>query len=206
MAAPEAPESPSRLEPLDLSEIPGLEDIGRFYDGMFGFVPNGLRIMARRPDIVAGYIALRRAVVDPATSEVPPGLKELIGNIASKASGCRYCQAHTISAADRAGANAARLAALWDYQTSDLFSEAECAALDFAAAAASIPNGVTDEVFDRLEEHWDEGQIVEILAVVALYGFLNRWNDSLATELESPSFEAADRLLGSAGWEAGKHA
>jgi hypothetical protein len=56
-----------------------------------------------------------------------------------------------------------------------------------------------------LREHWDDGQIVELLAVVAVYGFLNRWNDSLATALEEPSQIVAEEILGRKGWEVGKH-
>ena len=195
----------SRLEPIDMGAVPGLEELESFYRQVFGFVPNGLRIMARRPEIVAGFIQLRRAVVDPDTSEVPIEFKDLIGHIASKVAGCRYCQAHTVFGATRAGVAEARLESLWDYQTSELFTDAERAALDLAAAASSVPNGVTDALFARVQEHWDDGQIVEIMAVVAMYGFLNRWNDTMSTKLETPSRMAADAALGGAGWEPGRH-
>ena len=75
-----------------------------------------------------------------------------------------------------------------------------------AAAAASVPNAVDDELFAEVRRHWDDGEIVEIMGVVALFGFLNRWNDSLATQLEDASADAADDLLGASGWEIGKHA
>ena len=57
------------------------------------------------------------------------------------------------------------------------------ATLDFAVAAASVPNAVTDDMFVVLRKHWTEEQIVEIVGVIALFGFLNRWNDTLATPL-----------------------
>ncbi len=195
----------SRLEALPLEEVPGMEEIAERYERVFGFVPNGVRIMARRPAIVEGFLHLRGAVFDPATSEVPPELKGLIGHIASKTAGCRYCQAHAIYGADRAGTDRARLDELWEFETSDLFDESERVALRFAVSAAASPSGVTDEDFVRLNEYWDDGQIVEILAVVALYGFLNRWNDSLATTLEEPSQTVTEEVLGSKGWEVGKH-
>jgi uncharacterized peroxidase-related enzyme len=189
-----------------MGDVPGLEEIDAFYSRMFGFVPNGLRIMARRPEIVMGFLQLRRAVVDPATSEVPVEFKELIGHIASKTAGCRYCQAHTIFGAERAGVSAARLEAIWEYRNSAVFSAAERVALDLAVAASSVPNGVTDELMDSVKEHWDDGQIVEIMAMIAMYGFLNRWNDSLATPLEQASLDAAATALGAAGWHPGNHA
>lgn len=196
----------ARIPLLDLSDIEGLEEINDFYDKMFGFVPNGVRIMAHRPEILRGFLQLRRAVVDPATSEVPPELKELVGHMASKTAGCRYCQAHTISGAESAGVSAQRLQAIWEYRESDLFTAAERVALDLAVAAASVPNGVTDELMGSVRMHWDDGQIVEIMAVVAMYGYLNRWNDSFATPLEQDSLDAATNALGHAGWHPGNHA
>jgi len=188
-----------------MSTVPGLEEVDDFYQRVFGFVPNGVRIMAHRPDIVHGFIQLRRAVFDPATSQVPVELKNLIGHIASKAGGCRYCQAHAVFGAERAGTDAPRLEALWDYPTSDLFSDAERAALDLAAAAGTVPNLVDGELFARVREHWDDGQIVEIVAVIAMYGFLNRWNDTMASDLEDISREAAESALGAVGWQPPNH-
>lgn len=195
----------SRLDNISLDGIEELDGVEEMYETVFGFVPNGVRIMARRPGIVQGFLHLRRAVFDPATSTVPLELKGLAGHIASKTAGCRYCQAHAIYGADRSGTDRARLEALWEFETSDLFDEPERTALRFAVAAASSPNGVTDDDFVRMGEHWDDGQIVEILAVVALYGFLNRWNDSLATTLEEPSQTVTEAVLGPKGWDAGKH-
>jgi len=70
---------------------------------------------------------------------------------------------------------------------------AERVALDFAIAAASQPNDVTDELFEKMKRHWSEGQIVEIAATVALFGFLNRWNDTMATPLEEEPIEVGER-------------
>ena len=137
---------------------------------------------------------------------MPAELKNLCAHLASRTHGCRYCQAHSLQGAGRAGAEQARLEAVWEFATSDLFSDAEKAALDFSVKAASVPNGVTDEDVERMREHWDEGQIVEILAAVALYGFLNRFNDSLATPIEEGSAAFAEAAIGSQGWERGKHA
>jgi len=46
-----------------------------------------------------------------------------------------------------------------------------------------VPNEVTDELFTRLKRHWTDDQIVEITGVIALFGFLNRFNDSIVTPL-----------------------
>jgi alkylhydroperoxidase family enzyme len=99
----------------------------------------------------------------------------------------------------------AKLEAVWEYRTSPLYSEAERVALDFALAAAAQPNDVTEEHFAAMKRHWSEGQIVEILAVVAMFGFMNRWNDSLATPLEDEPLEVGKAHLAPTGWTPGKH-
>ena len=113
--------------------------------------------------------------------------------------------AHTANNAGMRGVEADKVAALWEYESSPLFSDAERAALRFAQAAASVPNMVTDEDADAVKQHFGEDGVVEILAVVSWYGFLNRWNDSLATELEEIAFDKASETLTDTSWDAGKH-
>ena len=91
--------------------------------------------------------------------------------------------AHTAGAALRLGIDEKKFDAIWEYRSSPLYSEAERVALDFSIAAASQPNDVSDELFARMKQHWNEGQIVEILGVISMFGFMNRWNDSMSTPL-----------------------
>jgi alkylhydroperoxidase family enzyme len=113
--------------------------------------------------------------------------------------------AHTAGASLRLGVDEQKLAAVWEYRTSPLYTEAERAALDFAVAAASQPNGVTDAMFADMKRHWTEAQIVEITAVIAMFGFMNRWNDTMATPLEEEPIEAGEKFLAPHGWSVGKH-
>lgn len=138
------------------------------------------------------------------TGTLPAGLKPLLAMVASRAAGCRYCQAHEAVDAQMRGVEDEKIAAIWDFETSPLFTEGERATLRFARDASLVPNGATSTHFEELREHWDDGEIVEILAVVSLFGFLNRWNDSMATELEDIPGRFATETLG-ASWEAGKH-
>lgn len=113
--------------------------------------------------------------------------------------------AHTAGAALRLGIDAEKLEAVWEFRTSALFSEAERAALEIAIAGAAQPNEVTDEMFAELKTHWNEGQIVEIVAVISNFGFLNRWNDTMATPLEEEPMEVGEKHLAKSGWNVGKH-
>ena len=127
-----------------------------------GFVPNSLLTMQRVPAIAKAVIQLNRAVFAP-DGEVDLGLKRLVAHVASTASGCQYCKAHTTVSATRHGVSDEKMAAIYDYATSPLYTPAERVALDFAMEAASVPNAVTDESYRALAEHWTETQIVELL-------------------------------------------
>jgi uncharacterized peroxidase-related enzyme len=194
-----------RLQPLPPEATPELKDHFDFFLGTLGFTPNSVLTMQRKPKLVRAFAQLNAAVMDPA-GEVDLGFRRLVGHLASKASGCLYCQAHTLLGAHNFGVSDAKLAALWEYPTSPLYTERERVALDFALAAASQPNAVTDEQFALLRRHWSDGEIVEILGVVAMFGFLNRWNDTMATPLEAVPLEVAKQAAGERGWDAGKHA
>ena len=113
--------------------------------------------------------------------------------------------AHNAGGSLQQGVADEKLAAGWEYRTSPLFSEAERAALDIAVAAAAQPNEVTDEMFDQAKKHWSEGQIVEIVAVISFFGFMNRYNDTMATPLEDEPIEVAEKHIAQHGWELGKH-
>ena len=191
---------------LDEDELdPALREKVRFFKGPLGVIPSSVRTMAHRPPIAGAFTALNVAVMAD-TGSVTPEFKRLIGYASSFASGCMYCQAHMILASERFGASEERLEGVSDFEGSDAFSEAEKAALAYARAATTVPNAVTPEVMDRLRAHWDDGAIVEITAVVALFGFLNRWNDSMGSALEDlPRSRGEGRLAGATGWTAGKH-
>ncbi len=193
------------VTPLAKGSSPEVEELARFFDETLGFTPNSVLTMQHRPAIARAFINLNKAVMAN-EGRVTSEQKRLIGLLASSVAGCRYCEAHTALAAERYGASQERLDAIWNYASSPVFSEAERAAFEFALAAASVPNGITERISAELMRHWDYGEIVEILGVVALLGFLNRWNDSMGTTLEERAVEMGKRQLASRGWAAGKHA
>jgi uncharacterized peroxidase-related enzyme len=195
----------SRIEPLaiDLHQDE-LKPAFDQYRRSLGFVPNSVLIMQRKPKLVKALAQLAAAVWDP-ESLVNVGFKRLIAHMASRASGCRYCMAHTAGGALHLGVDPAKLEAIWSYASSPLYSEAERVALDFSLAAASVPNAVDDELFAKMRQHWSDDEIVEITGVISLFGFMNRWNDTMATPLEQEPQKIGEQYLGSHGWSTGKH-
>jgi uncharacterized peroxidase-related enzyme len=194
----------AHMKPLPPETTPELQDDFAVFEDILGFVPNSMLTMQRRPEMVKGFVSLTKGVMDPEGS-VDLGLMRLIAHFSSRAAGCQYCEAHSLIAAKIHDVSQEKLDAIWDYQWSPLYSEAERAALDFAMAAGSVPNAVDAELFSRLKEHWTDDQIVQILGAVCLYGFLNRWNDSMATDLEEAPSEMGEKVLSSGGWTGGKH-
>lgn len=194
----------AHMTPLPAEMHPELAQEFQVFVDILGFVPNSLLTLQRRPKMVQGFAALTKAVMDP-DGEVDLGFKRLLAHFASRAAGCQYCEAHSLIAAEIHGISHEKVAAVWEYQTSPLYTEAERAALDYALGAGSVPNGVDEALMRRVREHWSDDQIVEILAAICLYGFLNRWNDSMATDLEDPAREMGESVLARGGWDGGKH-
>ena len=195
----------ARIKPLSADSVPDLKESMEAYRRHLGYVPNSPLILARRPKVVKALAQMASAVLDRESSEVPLGFKRLIAYMVSRHHGCNYSGAHAAEAAHRLGESDARIEAVVDYKTSPLFSEAERAALDFALAAASQPNAVTAELMEKTLQHWSEAQIVEIAAAVALNGFLNRWNDTMAVPLEPEPLAFGEKHLKPHGWKPGKH-
>lgn len=181
-----------------------LQKLITFYEETLGFCPNSIKTMHHRPRIAYAFIEMNKAVMEN-QGNVTSALKRMIAYISSNTAGCRYCQAHTIRAAERYGARQEQLENIWEYKTHSAFSEAEKAALNFAFASSTVPNSVDDEIATNLRKHWDEGEIVEITGVIALFGYLNRWNDSMGTEIENGALESGEKYLSKKGWTSGKH-
>jgi len=193
----------SHIPPVPRDQLGEFEPFFQMAESSMGFVPSSLYAMGHRPEILRAFAMLAGTVIGPGT--VDPGLKQLIAYVASNASGCRYCQAHTSAHAARFGVAPEKIEHAFEFETHPDFSAAERAALRLARDAALVPNLVTAEHFAELRRHFNEEQIVEMVAVAALFGYLNRWNDTMATELEDEPRRFAAQHLAGAGWEVGKH-
>jgi uncharacterized peroxidase-related enzyme len=192
------------VKPLEANHDIETKELAEFFNETLGFCPNSVLTMQHRPLISKAFINLNKAVMDN-KGRVTSALKRMIAWVSSNATGCRYCQAHAIRAAERYGAEQEKLDNIWEYKTHLAFSDAERAALDFSLAASVIPNAVNADIKKELYKYWDEGEIVEMLGVISLFGYLNRWNDSMGTTLEKDAIDSGNEYLGKHGFEVGKH-
>ncbi len=172
-----------RLDPANIDELDAdTKEILAKGDEIMGFSSNDALLMAHKPAMLKATLGLVQSVYQEGC--VPLVLKKLVALMTSSAAGCQYCQVHTQYGAINEGVEANKISEIWNYSSSDLFSDAERAALDVARTAAFSPNETSDRSFDRLKEFYSPEQIVELVGVIALFGFLNRWNSTFNTTLE----------------------
>ena len=194
----------SLIDPIHTIEDAETKELVKFFNETLGFCPNSVLTMQKNPALAKAFINLNMAVMEnhgALTSE----FKRLIAFVSSNTSGCRYCQAHTIRAAERYGASKERLENIWNFEQSDCFSDQEKVALKFTREASKVPVATTKELEEEVKQHWSENDIIEIMSVIALFGYLNRWNDVMGTSLEEDAVESANQYLKDKGWDIGKH-
>ena len=155
------------------------------------------------PELRAAFTKLVKTV--QADRELPRIFKSELFTMASLASGCVHCQSHGAFNLNAHGVETERIRAIWEYETSALFSDGERAAFDLVRAAAQIPNATTPEHFEELRKHYTNTQIIEILGISSLAAWLNRWNDTIATVTDQESVDWATENLSDVGWQIGKH-
>ena len=189
------------VKPID-KESKELKKLIKFYDETLGFCPNSVKTMFIRPEIAYSFIELNKAVMKN-KGQVSSKLKRMIGFVSSRVTGCNYCQAHTIRAAERYDASEKQLENIWEFRESRDFSDKERVALEFSIAASSIPNRVDENLSKKLRKYWDDAEIVEMLGVISLFGFLNRWNDSMGTRIEEAADVSGKKYI--KGWNPIKH-
>lgn len=174
----------ARLEPLPRESVPdAAKPLMEFGEELMGFTSNDALIMARNPALLKASAEMVGAVYGQGT--LSPSLKRLIGYVTSSAAGCKYCQVHTADGAHKAGMDAEKIKAAWEFESSDLFTDRERAALRVALGGGVTPSNVTDVEFADLKTYFTEDEIVEIVGVIAMFGFLNRWNSVMGTDLEN---------------------
>lgn len=180
-----------RLKPADRNSLPDdLSAIMAGAEAMMGFTANDGLLMARKPTMMKALSALTMSIYKD--TSLDQGLLRLIAYVASTAAGCLYCKGHTAFGAMNHGVSREKLEDAWVYETSPHYTDRERTALRLAHHAAMAPHEVSDDVFNALKPHWSEQEIIDIVAVISLFGFLNRWNSVLGTDLEDVVTEAAE--------------
>jgi alkylhydroperoxidase family enzyme len=158
-----------------------------------GYRPNALFTMARRPGLVEAVLGMVQVLLR-SPGELPEGLRYMIAAQSSRAADSHYSAAHAAHAAHAAGIEREKIEQLASYITSPLFDEAERAALDLATAGSQGTGGNVGSAFIAAQSHFSREALIEIVGIIALFGWFNRWNTMVASDLESEPSGFAMRI------------
>ena len=179
----------------DFSEF---EELFQGVESFMGYVPNAHLTMAEKPELLLAFSSLAMTIFQ--SEGIDMQTKQLIALASSLSSGCKYCQAHTSHGAERSGIDHQKIAEILKYNDSALYSESEKAVLDLAFAAGATPNRSSKEHFIELKKHFSDELITDIVSVISIFGFLNRWNDTLGTKLEDVPKDFIEEKMIPLGW------
>jgi len=174
------------------------EELFNGVEAFMGYVPNAQLAMAERPELLTAFSNLAMTVFQ--SEGIDMQTKQLIALASSLSSGCKYCQAHTSHGAERAGTKEEKIAEILNYSESDYYSDEERAVLDLAFASGRTPNESNAAHFNELKKYFSDDQIIDIVSVISMFGFLNRWNDTLGTKLEDVPKDFVEEKLKPLGW------
>lgn len=164
---------------------PALRDLVAFV----GYSPNALLTMAKVPNLLQAALAMVQVGLRQA-GDLPVAMRFLVACEASRISGCYYSTVHAVHAANHAGVPWEKLTALPQYTISAQFDDAERAALAIASASVRNPPVPPADEFRLAGQWFSERQILEIVAAASLFGWFNRWNMLMCSELEPVPAEA----------------
>jgi AhpD family alkylhydroperoxidase len=106
-------------------------------------------------------------------------LKVLAATKAATKIGCQFCIDIGSALGRKAGVTDEQLRDFHDYRESDAFSPVEKLVMQYAEEMSKENVEIPDELFARLREHFDDEQIVELTAAIAIENFRARFNDAL---------------------------
>ena len=174
------------------------EELFKGVEAFMGYVPNAHLTMAEKPELLMAFSNLAMTIFQ--SDSIDMQTKQLIALASSLSSGCKYCQAHTSHGAERAGTDKKKISEILNYKVSDSYSKEERAILDLAFASGRAPNESNEEHFKELKKYFSDEQIIDIVSVISMFGFLNRWNDTLGTKLEDVPKGFVEEKLKPLGW------
>jgi alkylhydroperoxidase family enzyme len=132
-----------------------------------------MEVWAHQPKMLMGMGRFNQAIRK--ANSVEERIRNLVELKGAQMIGCEYCVDLGSQICRNSGFSDAELLALPRYQSSDLFTAREKAALDYTVAVMRTPVEVTDELFARVRSYFDERQLVEITALLTLVN-VDRFN------------------------------
>ncbi len=171
-----------RIQPVDeRTTDPNTADLLANVKRKIGRVPNIIATMANSSVVARAYLGFSQALSEGALSG---RLREQIALVVGHANRCDYCLAAHTALGKRAGLSDKDTCAARQAQSDD---ERERRALVFAQKLVQDRGVVQDADVERLRAGgYNDGEISEIIAHVALNLFTNYFNHVAQTEIDFP--------------------
>ena len=131
-----------------------------------GDQPEVVRALRLRPKLAAAVAAYNDAVF---ASELDWRLHELVRMRIAQINACNVCLNWRTPEALAAGVDEDLLKAVGDYRDNDLFTASEQVALEFTERFCTDSAGIDEALVERLKQHFDPGEIVELALVIGKY-------------------------------------
>jgi uncharacterized peroxidase-related enzyme len=144
----------------------------------YGAVLDSARLWARTPKVFLG-VAFLYGMIDRRNSPLPPILRSLITVRVSQLNGCRFCVDINSATLLKRGGAVGKVEALDAWQQSDLFSESERVALEYAEAVTLRSDAIEERLMERLKEHFEDDAIIELTALIAFQNLSSKFNSAL---------------------------
>ena len=171
-----------RISPIDPAAAQGkAKELLAAVKATLGITPNMMRAMAQSPAALEGYLALNGAL---AKGALPATLREQIALAVAQVNGCEYCLSAHAALGKRAGLNADQIGAARRGRSPD---DKSTAALVLAQAVVEKRGDIADEqLVAARNAGLGDGEIVEVVAHVALNVLTNYFNLVARTEIDFP--------------------
>ena len=170
----------SRIQPVSDSKNPMTRAAFAIARRRFGDVPDPMRVYAHHPTVMTAW-SLHELATERAT-KVPERLKHLASMRAAMVAGCEWCLDFGSFLSKGHGVTEDEMRELPRYGESDAFDETEKLVLAFADGMSRSPVDVSDELFAKLRERFDEAQLVELADIAALENYRARFNWAFGLE------------------------
>ena len=160
----------SSLEKDQVSEI--AKEVYERFEKETGKIPEWVKVMAHRPEILKEFVELFKAIMGPGTIE--PLLKWKIALVVSQTLKCPFCVDVSEKMLRKMGCDEETLKKIKE------LSVEEKEILELVKDVTLDGHLDRPELFDRLKEKFNEAQIIEIICVMGLFNYINRFNNTLA--------------------------
>jgi uncharacterized peroxidase-related enzyme len=196
----------ARVRDIEIDEVPAdVQPVYKRFAEDYGPFLNQVKVFAHRPAAVKHLMGMLLDFADEGC--LPKRYLEIVLVVVSKLNACTYCVAHHTPRLIEQGLPPETTAAILEPDCPGL-DPIDRLVRDYAVAVTNDPGRIRDAMFDELNKHFSEEQIVELTLRTALCGFFNRFNDALQIGMEDGVIEdmlshgaTAEELPGAAAAE-----